>query len=105
MKRNERNVSWYDKYHIALKENLTIKEIMLLRDIGQPSAIELREQAVEYCVANDIPLPTKQVPTDVIMRLTGRNLNFYHDKMMKELEAKQMYFNTFAVKQRLEAHE
>ncbi len=91
MEKNKKDISWYEKYHLALKESLTIKEIMQLRSCGQPTAMELREEAVNYCLANNIPLFTKQVPTDVIMLLTGRDLSFYYDKMIKELEAQEIY--------------
>ncbi len=90
MEKNKKDISWYEKYHLALKESLTIKEIMQLRSCGQPTAMELREEAVNYCLANNIPFH-KTGSHRCYYALTGRDLSFYYDKMIKELEAQEIY--------------
>lgn len=86
--------SWYQRYKIALKEELTVKEIMDLRNVGQPTALELRREALNYCLKNDITITSNKPPTDVIMRLTGKSLDYYYEKMKKELEAEELYRKT-----------
>lgn len=87
--RNE--FTWYDRYQIALKEDLSIKDIMLLRNVGQPTAINLRREALEYCIKNDITVMNNKPPTEVLMLLTGKDLDFYHEKMVLELEAIKLH--------------
>lgn len=41
-------ITWKDKYSLSLKENLTLNEIMRLRDCGKPKARELRNLAIDY---------------------------------------------------------
>ena len=57
---------------------------------GQPTATALSREAKEYCLKNSIPLPPNKAPTDVIMLLTGKNMDYYHDKMVMEAEAIQL---------------
>lgn len=80
-------ITWYERYKIALKEDLSIRDIMLLRNVGQPTAINLRREALEYCMKNDITVINNKPPTEVLMLLTGKDLDYYHEKMVLELEA------------------
>lgn len=79
-------ITWKEKYEIALNENLTLKEIMKLRDVGQPTAIKIRNEAIDYCLNNNIEVTSKKIPTDAVFAVTNRNLDFYYDKFMKESE-------------------
>lgn len=49
------NLSWKQKYVLGLKESLTIKEIMQLRDCGQPKATKIRDKSIKYCIKNKTP--------------------------------------------------
>ena len=91
MKKSKMETSWYEKYHIAMKEWVTIQDIMKLTSTGQPSAMALREDAIEYCVMNEIDLPTKQVPAEVVLKLMDKDLDYFYRKMVRELEAVEMY--------------
>lgn len=81
-------IRWSEKYELGLKERLSIKEIMLLRDCGQPTAIEIRNKAIDYCVENDIDFPTKSIPTEAVFAVTGRDQEYYYKKMMAESKLK-----------------
>lgn len=83
--------SWYDRYRIALKERLSVKEIMQLCGVGQPTALQLRREAVEYCIKNDIPMVSNKPPTHVILSLIDKSVDYYHTKMVMELEAIERY--------------
>lgn len=84
-----KNITWYDKYILALQENLTMNEIMILRDIGQPTALKIRKEALEYCLKNNIDLPPRGVPTEAVLSVTNKDLNYYYQKMISESEAKK----------------
>lgn len=79
-------ITWKDKYSLSLKENLTLNEIMRLRDCGKPKARELRNLAIEYCIRENIEYGSKSIPTEAILEVTHRDIDFYFDKMMKEKE-------------------
>ncbi|MCR0613026.1 hypothetical protein MKD05_17745 [[Clostridium] innocuum] len=83
----KRFYNWYDRYHIALKENLSVKDIMKLRNVGQPTAMKIRKEAWEYCLKNDIPTYNGKVPSEVVQLVTEKDLNYYHEKMILEHEA------------------
>lgn len=86
-----KSITWFEKYHLALKETLSISEIKKLRDCGQPTAIKIRDEALELCLANDITLDSKgRVPTEMVFEVTGKSLDFYADKMMKEIQAQKL---------------
>lgn len=78
------NITWAERYKIALSENLSIKDIMKLRCVGQPRAIAIRKKAVEYCILNDIEIEGNGVPTNVVMLVTGYDLEYYFNKMQLE---------------------
>lgn len=80
-------LSWREKYLLALKEKLTINEIMLLRDCGQPTAAKIREQAIRYCAENDIEFDCRRTPTEAIFEITNLNLDYYYQKMLLEAKA------------------
>lgn len=80
------SISWAEKYQLALNEQLTVKQIMLLRTIGQPRAQEIRKKVLDYCYTNDIEAFGKRVPTEIVFLITGYDLDYYYQKMMKEAE-------------------
>lgn len=80
------NISWTKKYRLAMQETLSIKEIMELRSIGQPSAIEIRKKALEYCLKNNIAISSKRILTEVVLLVTNYSLTYYYEKMKMEEE-------------------
>ena len=83
--RMRNRITWKEKYLLALSEKLTLKEIMLLRDCGMPKARSIRQDAIEYCLINNIQTEMKKIPTEAVFSVTGCDLNYYYDKMKKEL--------------------
>ena len=79
-----KNATWHERYRIALKEELTLKDIMILRAIGKPRAMELRTEVINYCLVNNLRLPTAQVPTDLVFLLTDKYLDYYYNMMVHE---------------------
>lgn len=83
-------VTWHNKYIIALQETVTVKDIKDLRSVGQPTALSIREKALEYCLKNDIELPPRGIPTEAVFVVTNKNLDFYYNKMVQESNAKKL---------------
>lgn len=82
--KNMNKLSWCDKYKLALNENLSIKEIMMLRDCGQPKATQIRNDAIRYCMENDIEFESRRIPTAVVLQITNLGLEYYYNKMLQE---------------------
>lgn len=77
-------LSWCDKYRLALNESLSVKEIMLLRDCGQPKALKIRSAAISYCIENHIDFDSRGTPIEAIFEVTNLNLDYYYNKMLLE---------------------
>lgn len=80
-------ITWCEKYLLAMKESLTLKEIMKLRSVGQPRAFKIRQEAIDYCIMNNIQIEGKWIPTVAIFEVTGMYLDYYYNKMIDESKA------------------
>ena len=80
-------LSWCDRYEIALKEYLSVRDIMKLCGVGQPKALIIRKNVIDYCIMNDISINAYKVPCDIVMLITNRDLSYYYDKMLLEVES------------------
>ena len=81
-----KEISWKEKFELVLKEELTIKEIMMLCSVGQPRATIIRKKAIELCMNDDIKLYSMQVPTEAVLKVINKDINYYKDKMNLEYE-------------------
>ncbi|MEF2609922.1 MAG: hypothetical protein U0M88_09835, partial [Faecalicoccus sp.] len=66
------------------------KEIMLLCDIGAPRARSIRDNAIKYCLMNNIPTTPQRTLTEAIFEVTEHDLDYFYDKMKKEAIASQI---------------
>jgi hypothetical protein len=85
-----KEISWKEKFELVLKEELTIKEIMMLCSIGQPRASIIRKKAIELCMNDDIKLYSMQVPTEAVLKVINKDINYYKDKMNLEYEISRL---------------
>ena len=85
-----KEISWREKFELVLKEELTIKDIMLLCSVGQPRATLIRKKAIELCMNDDIKLYSLQVPTEAVLKVINRDINYYRDKMNLEFEISRL---------------
>ena len=85
-----KEISWKEKFELVLKEELTIKEIMMLCSVGQPRATLIRKKAIELCMSEDIKLYSQQVPTEAVLRVINKDINYYKDKMNLEYEISRL---------------
>ena len=81
-----KEISWKEKFELVLKEELTIKDIMLLCSVGQPRATLIRKKAIELCMNDNIELYSMQVPTEAVLKVINKDINYYRDKMNLEFE-------------------
>ena len=81
-----KEISWREKFELVLKEELTIKDIMMLCSVGQPRATLIRKKAIELCMNNNIELYSMQVPTEAVLKVINKDINYYRDKMNLEFE-------------------
>ena len=77
-------IIWREKYYLALSENLTLKDIMKLRDCSNKTAVEIREKAFEYCANKDMYFDKRHIPTNAVLEVTGIDIQYYYEKMIKE---------------------
>ena len=85
-----KEISWKEKFELVLKEELTIKEIMMLCSVGQPRATIIRKKAIELCMNDDIKLYSMQVPTEAVLKVINKDINYYRDKMNLEYEISRL---------------
>ena len=85
-----KEISWKEKFGLVLKEELTIKEIMMLCSVGQPRATIIRKKAIELCMNDDIKLYSMQVPTEAVLKVINKDINYYKDKMNLEYEISRL---------------
>lgn len=80
-------LSWKEKYVLSLKESYTLKDIMMLRNCGMPTAREIRKNAIKYCLENNLEYSTKSVPSEAVHHATGKNIEYYYQKysMLKKI--------------------
>lgn len=82
--------TWVERYKLALCEKLSINDIMVLRNVGQSKAIEIRKKAVNYCLLNNIEVESSGVPTEVVLMVTNYDLDYYYEKMLLECRLNNM---------------
>lgn len=82
----EPRMNWAGKYELSLREYLTLKDIMKLRECGQPTATVIRNKAITYCSKNNIEITSMRVPTGAVLAVTKCGIDYYHEKMLRERE-------------------
>lgn len=82
-----KSISWHDKYLLCLKEGLSIKEIMNLCEVGSSKASNIRSKAINYCLEYDIPIYSRFVPTEAVLSVINRDIEYYANKMTLESKA------------------
>ena len=76
--------SWCERYLISISEFISIKGIMLLRDCGQTAASKIRQEAIKYCITNNIEIYGRNIPTEAVLIVTNRDIEYYYGKMLLE---------------------
>ena len=84
-------LSWKEKYSLCLNENLSIKDIMMLVECGQPRAAMIRTKSIDFCDENSIIRIGNKVPTDVVLQLVGKSRDYYYQRMLDERKIKNDY--------------
>lgn len=80
-----KTISWCEKYELSLHENLSLSQIMLLRDVCMYTARKIKAQAIQYCLENNIEIiSTYQIPTEAVLKVTHKDIEYYYTKMSLE---------------------
>lgn len=79
-----KKLTWKEKYELSLNEHVSIKGIMSLLDCGQPYAISIRNDALNYCAKNNIRLTSRCVPMDVVLELTNKDRTYFYNRYLEE---------------------
>ncbi len=81
-----KKTSWKDKYLLSISETLSLKDIEKLCDVGS-KASDIRKQALDYCILNDIPIYTRYVPTEAVLAIINHDIEYYYNRMCLENRA------------------
>lgn len=77
------NLSWVEKTDILISKSLlSNKQIMLLFDLGQPNATEIRHKVKELAKKKGRWIGEKKVPTDLVLEVMGLDFEYF-SKMAK----------------------
>jgi len=81
--------SWKERYLLSLSEEMTANEIMQLRNVNKKEALAIRKEAISYCKKNNIKMVGQKVPTEAVLKVTGKEIEYYYQKMVLEAKAKE----------------
>lgn len=62
---------------------------MKLRNVNRKEALRIRREAIEYCSKNGIKVVGQKVPTEAVLKVTGKEIDFYYNRMLMEAKAKE----------------
>lgn len=81
--------SWKEKYLLSLSEEMNSSEIMQLRGVNKKEALRIRKEALDYCHSNGIQVIGQRVPTEAVLKVTDKTIEYYYQKMLLEAKAKE----------------
>ncbi len=81
--------SWKDRYLLSLSEEMNATDIMKLRGVNKKEALKIRKEALAYCKQKSIKVVGQKVPTEAVLEVTGKRIDFYYNRMQLESRAKE----------------
>lgn len=81
--------SWKERYLLSLSEEMNSSQIMQLRNVNRKEALKIRRQAIDYCKNHGIRLVGQKVPTEAVLKSTGKDIDYYYKKYTLEAKAKE----------------
>lgn len=81
--------SWKERYLLSLTEEMSAKDIMRLRGVNNKEALRIRKESIEYCKKNGIRIVGQKVPTEAVLKVTGKDIDYYYSRMLLEQKAKE----------------
>ncbi len=80
-----KRLTWNEKIDLLfIYPHISIRQIQQLLDIGQPTAIELRETALKLAEKEGRWVGGKKIPTDLILKAAGLKMNYFEEMAEKE---------------------
>ena len=86
-------ITWKEKADMVIMyPQISLKQIQKLLGVGQPSAIQIRDQALKLAKKNGRWVGDKKVPTDLLLEAVGLDYEYFK-KMAKQeyLSSKEQY--------------
>lgn len=83
-------ITWKERYLLSLSEEMNSNEIMNLRNVNKKEALKIRRNALMYCKTNGIMVAGQKVPTEAVLKVTGKNIDYYYQKMEFEKKAREV---------------
>ncbi|MBR4461581.1 MAG: hypothetical protein IKS51_03260 [Erysipelotrichaceae bacterium] len=81
-------ISWKDKVDlIIMNPQVSLKQIQKLLDVGQPSAIKIREETLKLAKKNGRWVSVRKVPTDLLLETVGLDYDYFKTMARNELSA------------------
>ena len=73
-----KRLTWSEKVDMIFTyPQISVKQIQMLLDIGQPTALELRDIAVKLAKEEGRWIGEKKVPTDLVLKAAGLDISYF----------------------------
>lgn len=82
--------TWKERYLLSLTEEMTASNIMVLRGVNRKEALKIRREALSYCKSKNIRVVGQKVPTEAVLKVTGKDIDYYYNRMLMEAKAKEV---------------
>ena len=83
-------ISWKEKADmVVMYPHVSLKQIQKLLSIGQPSAIQIRDQALKLAEESGRWVGDKKAPTDLILKAAGLDYDYFKMMAKRESQAKK----------------
>jgi len=77
--------TWKEKFDILIAFSfLSIKQIQIVFDVGQPRALEIRSKTIELAKENGRYISERKVPTDLVLQVMGLDYSFFRKMVFLE---------------------
>lgn len=83
------NCTWRERYLLSLSEEMNASQIMQLRNVNRKEALRIRQRAIEYCKSIGVKVIGQKVPTEAVLKATGKEIDYYYQKYILEKKAKE----------------
>ena len=81
-------ISWKEKVDLIIENpQISLKQIQKLLDVGQPSAIQIREETLKLAKKNGRWVGVRKVPTDLLLETVGLDYDYFKMMAKNELSA------------------
>ena len=78
-------ITWKEKQDILIVySSLSIKQIQIVFDVGQPQAMEIRAKTIKLAKEKGRYISERKVPTDLVLEVMGLDYDFFKKMVRNE---------------------